>query len=383
MNFIIVASSKNSLLNFRGPLLSILKNFGRIVCFCPKDGAIDCSLNNRLRSEKISVNDIPLQRQFCSPISDLKCVLNILSCLPNYDRVTLIPYTLKPIFITFIALRLYALYGSRISTVKFIPFITGLGAIFTDQQFSTSNFLAKTLSSFLLSEVLKYSNACIVQNSDDKKDLSSFCNSKHLDKIYVVDGSGVDLHFFQPTAAPNHHTFLMLSRLIPNKGIFHYLEAAFILKTHYSHVKFVLAGPIESKYRDSIESILENCVNDNIVEYLGEVENVNSVLEKCRYFVNPSYYREGVPRSSLEALAHGRPIITTSTPGNKEVVIEGLNGYIIPPRSTPHLVSAMVKLINLSNSSYIKFANQSLDLAAKRFNSHRVSSQTASIILNS
>ena len=115
---------------------------------------------------------------------------------------------------------------------------------------------------------------------------------------------------------------------------------------------------------------------------MGATSDVNFFIRQCRFFVNPSFYREGIPRTSLEAISHGRPIISTATPGNSEVVLNNHNGFSIPSNSTPHLVKAMVSMLELTNTQYQTFASNSRLLAEKRFDASAVAKKTAQLILN-
>ena len=159
----------------------------------------------------------------------------------------------------------------------------------------------------------------------------------------------------------------MVSRVLKEKGVIEYFEAAKIIKEKYKDdVHFMFVGEIDKTNYAVDTSKLQKYVDDGIVELIPETDDVPSYIEKCRYFVLPTYYREGVPRVNLEALSMGRPIITTNTPGCKETVIDKKNGLFVKPRDVNDLAEKMEWMIN--NPKYVeKMAKRSYQLCKVRF----------------
>ena len=164
----------------------------------------------------------------------------------------------------------------------------------------------------------------------------------------------------------------MAARLVREKGVFHFVEAASLLKEKYPHVEFVLGGNIDSNPSAITQEQLQKCSQQ--VNYIGYVEDMAEALKKASVFIYPSYYREGVPRSILEAMACGRPIITTDAIGCRETVVSGENGYLIAPKSTTALVEAVENFIK--NPNFVKtFGHASRLLCEKKFDIHEVNTQ--------
>ena len=188
-------------------------------------------------------------------------------------------------------------------------------------------------------------NICF-QNADDKE----LFIQKHLitddGKIFLTNGSGVNLERFPYQELPKENKFLFLSRITPSKGITEYIKAAEIVKKMYPQAIFDIVGPIDAVVEKKIDNgFLQKACADGIVTYHGATTDVPGWMGRCRFFVYPSYYPEGVPRCAIQAIATGRPIITCSTPGCKETIKDGVNGFMIPARNPQILADKMIWMI--------------------------------------
>ena len=164
-----------------------------------------------------------------------------------------------------------------------------------------------------------------------------------------------------------------MGRLLRHKGIYEYVEAARLLKQHYPHVSFKIAGGFHPNPSAVSKSTLENWIQEGVVEYLGEQQEMLPIFQEASVCVLPSY-REGCPRSLLEALSVGRPVITTDAPGCRDTVIDNDNGYLVPVKSVTELVNAMEKFIK--NPSSVKdMGIKSRRLAEEKYNVHKVNKQ--------
>jgi len=164
----------------------------------------------------------------------------------------------------------------------------------------------------------------------------------------------------------------MMSRLLKSKGVFIYFEAAKNIKARHPDVRFSLAGEIDPLNRDSISQFeLDSWVESGIIDYYGHLSDVRQAIVDCSVYVLPSFYREGTPRSILESMSMGRAVITTNTPGCKETVVDGENGYLVAPRSVSELSDAMLRFIEDPHLS-INMGFKSRQIAEEKYNVSKV-----------
>lgn len=274
----------------------------------------------------------------------------------------------QSVFLGNVKPNIYGGLAARFLGVKHIyGLVSGLGYAFIDEP-GLKRKIAKYISMLLYKLSFKGFTKVFFQNTDD---CEFFIENKivHPKKALVVSGTGVDLSFFKPKPLPQTLTFFMAARLIKEKGVFHYVEAATQLKAKYPEVRFVLGGAIDSNPSAMTERQLEACSKE--LEYIGYCSNMEEQMNASSVFVYPSYYREGIPRSLLEALSCGRPVITTDSVGCKETVLDGKNGLKIEPRSTEALAKAMEYIIQ--NPQVLEpMGKESRYLAEKQFDIHAV-----------
>tara|TARA_A100001011_G_C14260191_1_gene822022 strand:- start:1320 stop:1841 length:522 start_codon:yes stop_codon:yes gene_type:complete len=158
----------------------------------------------------------------------------------------------------------------------------------------------------------------------------------------------------------------MISRLLVDKGVREYVKAAKIVRSSYPSANFQLAGSLDENPSGISIQELQSWIKEGNIDYLGEIKSVQSILKSCRYFVLPSY-REGTPRSVLEALSTGRPIITTDVPGCRETVVHEKNGLLIPAKDTEALANAMIRLLKEKNEKIEKMAKESFLIASNKY----------------
>ncbi len=220
--------------------------------------------------------------------------------------------------------------------------VTGLGYTFIDGR-GLKQRLVGVLARRLYRAATKANAIVIFQNPDDRRDfIASGCLSDP-GKARLVNGSGVDLTHFVPVLLPETPIFLMVSRLLGNKGVREYAAAAQSLIDKGAKARFLLAGFIDDGPDAVTRAELDRWIGSGI-EYLGHLADVRPALTQASVCVLPSY-REGTPRSILEAMAMGRAIITTDAPGCRETVRHDVNGLLVPPRDVARLAAAMARLI--------------------------------------
>lgn len=250
--------------------------------------------------------------------------------------------------------------------------VNGSGNLFRVGGFK--GWVLRRISFPMLRMAYKRSKAICFQNSDDMELFLEKRLIKNTDKCFVTGGSGANLDVFAKRDLPEEKRFLFLSRITPTKGITEYIKAAKIVKEKYPEAIFDIVGPLDARVEASGDSLLQTEINAGTVNYHGATKDVPSWMEKCRFFVYPSYYPEGVPRCAIQAIATGRPIITCQTPGCKETVRDGVNGFAIPQRDVDALAEKMIWMIE--NPEKVKeMAEASRALAEEKFDVFKINQE--------
>jgi glycosyltransferase involved in cell wall biosynthesis len=187
---------------------------------------------------------------------------------------------------------------------------------------------------------------------------------------YVVNGSGVELQRFSPVPLPGSSTFLLIARFLVDKGIREYVEAAQQVRRNNPRARFLLVGWHDDNPSSLGDEEVNGWVELGIIEYLGRLDDVRPAIAQADVYVLPSY-REGTPRTVLEAMAMGRPIITTDVPGCRQTVVEGRNGFLVPPRDASALAQAMNRFIQ-DGGLAARMGHESRRLAEERFDAEIV-----------
>ena len=331
---VIVGSFAESFLDFRGNLTRLLIQEGCEVHVCLPTCAHDVAAAIKLLG--VELHHYPIKRAGKNPFTDIMTVLALRTLLLNIKPTHLIAYTIKPVTYANLALRL-----ARLSTRSF-ALITGLGYLFTSA--STKVSIIRQLITPLYRYSLKRCEKVIFQNNDDLQ-LFVQLGIADVKKSVKVAGSGVDVDHYRLAPLPDKPVFLMIARLVKDKGVMEYFAAAALMKQQYPEAHFMLAGFLDSNPTSLSEHELNQGLAGSNMEFLGRLEDVREAISRCSVYVLPSY-REGTPRTVLEAMSMGRAVITTDTPGCRETVNDGVNGYLVSVKSSQDLAEAMKTLIN-------------------------------------
>jgi len=366
--FVLIASHAGSVINFRRNLIGSLQDqFLEVHVVVPRNsGPANEKELKKIKELGVVPHEVYLNRAGINPILDLISLISITTLLCRVKPKYVLAYTIKPV--------IYGMLASKISGVKHcFALITGLGVVFNKNENLKQKVLLFVVK-FLYKIGLSCAEKVFFQNPDDRE---LFINEKivRISKACNVNGSGVDLEHYRFSDIPNKPiSFLMMSRLLKSKGVRIYFEAAKNIKAIYPDVRFFLAGDVDNLNSDSIsKSELNSWVEKEVINYYGHLEDVRSAVANCSVYVLPSFYREGVPRSILEALSIGRAIITTNTPGCKETVIDGENGYLITPKSESELSASMLKFIE-SPGVIGKMGLKSRKIAEEKYDVEKVNS---------
>ena len=379
MKIFILASYPPTIISFRGDLIKLLLNNGNQLIIGAPFNKYEDKFRSQLKDMDITTLDFPLARTSLNPYFFLRSLFYSIFTLFRYKPDFLLPYTITPVILLGSISTFLNFFGFK--KIKIFPIITGLGSIFTNKPFNLKSKIIYYLIIYLYKFALKKANTIIFQNPDDidfflKKSIID--SSQNVKRVY---GSGVNLIKYPFTNVPKNHIFLMVARVLKDKGIYEYVNAAKKVLAKRKDVKFILIGDFDLNPFSIPRKEVENWNNTGIIKYLGFKENVQLYIKKCRYFVLPSY-REGTPRSSLEALSSGRPIITTNAPGCKETVIDGYNGLLVSPKDSHQLYVAMMKMISYEEKKIQKMGLASRKMAEEFYDSQKVSSEYYKILFH-
>ena len=330
---VVLGSYGPSLILFRGPLIEELVRRGyRVVAMAPDIGT---DLARQLRSIGAEPREVVLSRGSLNPLAFAATLRALTRALAEIRPGAVIAYTIKPVTLGAIAAR-------RTGVPTFVALVTGLGFAFTGGR-ETKRRVSRFAASWLYRLAFRLTSLAVFQNPDDRDYFRSHAILPPRTRTAVVNGSGIDLERFVPAPLGSEPVFLMIGRLIGDKGVREYGAAAVRLKARHPEARFRLVGWLDES-PDAISQAELDAMIAGGVEFLGKLDDVRPAVADANVFVLPSY-REGTPRSVLEAMAMGRPIVTTDAPGCRQTVEQGHNGFLVPPREVDALEAAMERFI--------------------------------------
>lgn len=362
---LIVAGSGSSLANFRGDLIrSWIKSGYAVHAIAPEE-----ELADEIKALGVAqYYSIAINRTGTSILGDLKYLKNLYHKIQEIQPDTVLGYTIKPVIYGSIAAKLAGV-------ININAMITGLGYLFVSNTKKAK--LLQKISVILYKIGLGCANNVIYQNPDDRDEFIRRGIVKE-NKCHVVNGSGVNMERFPFSPLPKEFSFLMVSRLLYSKGVMEYFNAAEKVKKQYPDVKFYMLGSIDNKADCIPREIVQPFFDMGIIDYLGTSSDVPSIIEKSSVFVLPSY-GEGTPRSVLEAMSMGRPILTTDVAGCRQTVTNNENGFLVPEKNVDALVEKMCWFID-NNNQLDDMASASYNLCLSNFEVSKVNSAMNQIL---
>ncbi|MGM0534699.1 MAG: glycosyltransferase family 4 protein [Pseudomonadota bacterium] len=365
MIFLIIAGAPVSLINFRGHLIVDLIKHGLTVHAAAPGLSPGSEIHDKLTELGARGHDIHLDRTGMNPLGDVRSLIELVRLVRRIKPDYVLGYTIKPV-----------IFGTLAAAMGRCPrryaLITGLGYSFLDAKESRRHRLVSAIVTRLYRRSLHHAQLVFFQNVDDQMLFRRLGLLNGTTPSVVVNGSGVDLVHYAPRHQPPARvTFLLIARLLVDKGIREYAEAAYRLKACYPDAEFQLVGALDSNPRSITLEELAQWEKDGAITYLGKLADVRQVLATASVFVLPTYYREGVPRTILEALSMGLPVITTDTPGCRETVAEGENGFLVPPRDVERLAEAMQRFLATPELS-ASMGARARDVAVEKYDVHKV-----------
>lgn len=359
----IIGNSAQSLLAFRRSLIRELVDRGhRIDAYAPDYSSETIAAVEALGARAVCFH---LQRSGANPLIDARTTFELIRLLRRDRPNATLCYFMKP-----------AIYGSIAAAISGVPqrivLLEGLGYGFAPgANERLRHRLIATAQKTLLRFSLTLAHKVLVLNSEDRDVLIKSLQVPAL-KIENIGGIGVELELYKPAPInTNARVFALAARMIVEKGIREYVEAARRIKRRYPETSFLLLGEVDDNPGSLQKSELLQWVTEGLVVWPGRVADIQSWLKKCDVFVLPSFYREGVPRSIQEAMALGRAIITTDHVGCRDTVVAGENGYLVEIKNVDQLETAMERLITEPGLAS-RMGQASRRLAEERFDARRV-----------
>lgn len=368
-----VAGFAGSLISFRSALIAALQARGLEVHVAAPGLTQGGAVREQLEAWGVAAHEIPLQRTGQNPLADLRSMWALWQLMLRVRPHYVLGYTIKPV-----------IYGSLAAWLARVPrrfaMVEGLGFFFTsgDRPLSLQRRFLKSLITGLYRVGLAAAHRVIFLNPDDRDEFVA-SGLLPLQKTFLLGGIGVDLDrwpMMPPVTDPV--MFLLVARLLREKGVVQFVEAARIVLGRHPQARFVLLGSLDENPGSLTRSEIQAWQDEGVLEWYGYVP-VSPWMEQASVFVLPSY-REGVPVSTQEAMAMGRPVITTNVPGCRETVVEGVNGFLIPPRDPQTLADRMMRFLD-QPGLIESMGRESRRLAEERFDVHKVNRRLIGLML--
>lgn len=350
---VVLTSHTPSLFWFRMDMMRLFKTHGYDVYALGNEPESDWI--DRFKEQGIVYRQIIVNRNGTNPFKDLKTLKSIKKMLEEIRPDKIFSFQAKTVIYGGIAAR-------QLGIKEFYPLIAGMGSVFINHDMKS-----RLIRKIMVNEyqyAIGRNEVVFFQNEDDVTVFRECGIIKH-QKVVLLPGSGVNVQRFQPGPLPDQFTFLFVGRLIKDKGVYEYLKACEKIKEKYPDVRCMLVGPYDTNPSALKPEELEPFVESGVIEYFGEQDDVKPYYDMCSVFVLPSY-REGTPKTNLEAMASGRAVITTDAPGCKETVTDGYNGYLVPVKDVEMLVDRMEKMINDPTLAY-EMGRKGRQIAVEKF----------------
>jgi glycosyltransferase involved in cell wall biosynthesis len=339
MKILCVSNTSFFLYNFVLGLMKSLRGEGfQVRAVAPRDDSTE-----RLEREGFPVTALQqLDRKSSSPIKDARLLRELFRIYRQEQPDLCLHFTIK--------LNVYGSIAARLAGTKSICTVTGLGWLFTEKSLVTA--VGGTLYKILYRIAFSFSEKIIFQNQDDQ---DFFLQGKLLsrDKALLTPGVGIDTNYFAPRGnmdeRQNHRkSFLLIARMLWDKGVGEFVEAARKVREYDSDTEFLLLGPIDPGNRSAIPlKLIGRWESDGFIRYLGATDDVRPFISRSQAVVLPSY-REAIGKTLLEAMSMGKPIIAADSPGCRDTVEDGKNGFLVPVKNSERLAETFIKFIELS-----------------------------------
>ena len=373
MKIFIIGNLASTMINFRKEFIKMLVSSEHEVYCLASD--YDKKSREKISSFGAIPLDYTLNAKGLNPFKDAIAAFDLIRLFRQHRPDVVFSFFVKPV--------IFATIAAKIARVpRIVGMIEGLGGAFTVHKSGQTKKakIIKTIQIFLYKISLPLLDELIFLNNDDKKELMDTYNI-NAKSVNILGGIGVDLEKFSYSKVTiDPISFIFIGRLLTEKGIFEYLDAAKMVKDKYKDVIFYILGGFEENNPFGLKKEeLRPYLNDEIVIFPGYVNNIKDWITNSSVFVLPSY-REGVPRSSQEAMAKGRAVITTDTVGCRETVKDGVNGFLVPPYNSDVLAQKMTYFIK-NPEMIIQMGIESRKIAEEKFDINEQNKKLMSIVV--
>ncbi|MCI8483238.1 MAG: glycosyltransferase [Lachnospiraceae bacterium] len=366
MRILVISPKNKTVFNFRGDLIrDMIEKGNEVYVTGPNRDFIEDIMALGVKE----FIEIPLVKDNMSVLGDLAYLKKLREIMKCIQPELVFGYTIKPV--------IYGTIGARSCGIKEIyPMITGLGRVYASENLKIK--LVRRITKILYRIALKGASKVIFQNPDD---MQEFVKEGCLpaDKAVTVNGSGVNMKRFCRSEIPEKPVFLMVSRMIREKGVLDFARAARAVKKKVPEARFIILGGYDNSIGGLREKDLKEYIEDGSIELPGEVKDPVSFYGQSSVFVLPSYYREGLPRTILEGMSCGRPVITTDWPGCREPVKDGVNGYLVPVKNPKELAKKMYQLA-VDRKKVLAMSEESYKICREKYDVEIINGQMRNIM---
>ena len=361
---IIISHYTKSITNLRGDLIKEwIRQGHEVLALGPEEDEDEAVENLGARYEKY-----PLDRTGNSIYKDFVTLKHLRKVIREEKPSVVFTYAAKP--------NIYGCLAGRLEKVPYIyAMINGAGYLFSENDKGSLHKMLKFFVKKLYKVAIKKNHAVFFQNLEDQQAFHNMGLLGNQTKSIRINGSGVNTERFSPREKEETGTsFLLIARLLWDKGIGEYMEAARNILKKYPEARFKILGPFDTNPQAVKEEDIQRWTEEGMLQYLGETNDVREYIKNCSVYVLPTFYKEGVPRSILEAMSMGKPIITTNTPGCRETVESNKNGILVKPGNAKDLQEAMEYFLQNPENIH-EMGMNSRSLALEKFDVHKVNQQ--------
>jgi glycosyltransferase involved in cell wall biosynthesis len=355
VKLLFVGNTAWSMWNFRGATMTYLRKQGHeIYVAAPED-----SYTKELEAAGLHYIRLKnLNRKSLNPLNEIKLFFELLRLYRRLEPELIFQYTIKP--------NIWGSFAAGAVRTRAIAVVSGLGYVFINKTWLTR------LASLLYKFSFYFCQKVIFLNEDDRNDFLRLGIVTEHGKTMVMNGEGVDTEFFKPSNTPLYFpktpVFLLVGRLLSDKGVTDFVDAARIVKRSFPAVRFQLLGPIDTDNPTTIsQEQIDSWTTEGLIEHLGVTKDVRPYIEACTAIVLPSRYLEGMNRSLMEAMAMGKPIVTSDIRGCRELVNPSVNGFLVQPKDFKSLARILEELILKDGNQVQKMGLASRELARTSF----------------